>query len=138
MLAAACQGKEADKAVVSATAPAVIKLASPAEKPAVEPAALQLTVKPEVVAAGEPYLVNVYTVGKAPAGGGKAAESYLGSFSFFPPPKPGEERTFTLAAPKLEGAPGQDITLKIEIVPAVESAKLQSSTLEVVSAKLTN
>jgi hypothetical protein len=127
------------KAIVTASQPAIVTVSKP--RSASEGASLELTVRPEVVARNEPYVVNVYML---PHGGqneasvsGATAASFVGSFSFFPPARKGEVRAFILEAPDLPQS-GSKIVLKIELVPAEPDAPLRHSALAIVDAKITD
>jgi hypothetical protein len=130
------------KAIATAATPAIVTLAAPASGARSLGAAsvLQLTVRPEAVEKGEPYLVNVYTVpapGRADAAPtAEPAQTLVGSFAFFPPPRAGEARTFTLPTPDASALTGPDVTLKVELVPAAADSKLEKSTLAIIDAKL--
>jgi hypothetical protein len=118
---------------------------------------LQITVRPEAVERSEPYLVNVYVLpagtqprgAETPSGGPAgqpgapspqaqppAAGTLIGSFSFFPPPRAGEERTFTLPSPQTPAPAGANVSLKVELVPSSPGSPLQKSTLAIVDAKI--
>lgn len=127
------------KVIATADQPAIITVARPAGgmRSLGGTTSLQITVRPEAVERSEPYLVNVYVLpqpdgARAPAAG---EEKLVGSFSFFPPPRMGEARTFTLPAPNAS-AIGPDVTLKVELVPVAADAKLRTSTLAILDAKI--
>ena len=128
-------------AIATGNQPAILTIPRPpATARSMEPGdtALQITVRPQAVEKDESYLVNVYVV---PSPDGAAAspakeEKLLGSFSFFPPPRIGEERTFTLPAPAPSAGPGGDIALKVEMVPVAPDTKLEKSALAVVNASI--
>ena len=130
------------KAIATAHRPAIVKIAPPAGSTRGLRAAatsLQITVRPEAVERGEPYLVNVYAVPAEKAGAAPSAkeeDTLVGSFSFFPPPRAGEARTFALPTPSDAASMGPDITLKVELVPAAPDAKLEKSTLAVIDARI--
>jgi hypothetical protein len=127
------------KAIVTANQPAIVTVSKPRSAGS-EGASLELTVRPEVVARNEPYIVNVYMLhrGQNEASvSGSAAASFVGSFSFFPPPRKGEVRAFVLEAPDLPES-GSKIALRIELVPADPDATLEHSALAIVDAKITD
>jgi hypothetical protein len=129
------------KAIATADQPAIVTVARPSGATrSLSPAtSLQITVRPEAVERGEPYLVNVYAVPADKAGTAKSdsgGETLVGSFSFFPPPRAGETRTFTLPTPSGDASAGPDLTLRVELVPAAPDAKLEKSTLAVIDAKI--
>jgi hypothetical protein len=141
---AATPSEPMPKAIATATAasPAIVTLASPSEAVrSLGPASvLRITVRPDAVAKGEPYLVNVYTV-PAPGTPGLApttdqAQTLVGSFAFFPPPREGEVRTFTLPTPDASAVTGPDVTLKVELVPTAPDSKLETSTLAIIEANI--
>ena len=73
---------------------------------------LRLTLSPTVVKPNEAFLVAVYATG-APSG-----PVEIGSFSFFPPPKVGETRTFLVdLGPTLRGQRSGPVELSIRLLP---------------------
>lgn len=130
------------KAVATPDQPAMVTLQAPTGRTRSlgQSEALQITVRPEGVRAGESYLVNVYAVPKSEqAQAGPEAsklQAFVGSFSFFPPPREGEVRTFTLPPPEASALTGPDVTLKVEIVPAGPDTKLETAKLAIIEAKI--
>ncbi len=128
------------KTIATAGQPAIVTVKKPSSQLLAEGASLQLTVRPEVVDRAEPYVVNVYMVPRggsdeASMTGGEAA-NFLGSFSFFPPPRKGEVRAFVIESPDFPSGSGGKVTLKVELVPASPDAKLQNSALAIVDARI--
>ena len=137
------------KAIATADQPAIVSVTPPRTAlSAGTNSALQITVRAEAVEEGKSYLVNVYAVPapeKAEASPkpdqnqmpkAEQKQTLVGSFAFFPPPREGEVRTFTLPTPESAAVAGPDITLKVELVPATPDTKLDKSTLAIVDAKI--
>jgi hypothetical protein len=93
---------------------------------------LELSVSPENISPQEAYVVVVTPVG--------APEKQLGSFAFFPPPRPGEVRKFYVDVPtdalrKVSDNKGK-VDLSVELVPVERGRAITSSTVRILSARV--
>jgi len=113
---------------LSAAEPAIVTVQLPARR--VEGALLELTVRPERTSSEEAYLVIVSELC-----GSSEEEKALGSFSFFPPPSKGKERSFLVPAPSC-AAPGTAARVKLQMIPAEPGGTLEASAVSIVTARI--
>jgi hypothetical protein len=113
---------------------------SPPEGGAGTAKAVEVTVRPLVVDPNESYLVTVLLLEPCTGDGASVPnECVLGTFSFYPPPREGEEQTFVVPARGrafVGSATEGDMRIGIRLVSANPQADLTDSALEVLGARL--
>lgn len=97
-------------------------------------AQIELTVRPTKVSPDEPFLVNVFLVGTRAAEGPN--QGLIGTFSFFPPPRLGEERKFLIEAPANLVALKQNFDVRIELIASTPDGKVDNSAVKVIDARV--
>ena len=131
-------GEEASEVVAMGGKPALVRVRAASGVDS-EQAQIELTVQATKVSPAERFLVNVFFVADGPGGEARsrpAEQRLLGTFSFFPPPRPGETRKFLIGAPRQALIERKDFDVRVELVASTPEGKLENSALRILDAKV--